>query len=92
MTQTEFRNELHAFKAIMQPMRKSKPGIALCFDHPSATRAHNQIQSAKAWLRNVEEDRGVSFEAGGTSFDGVEAERMIKGISRKLAEAGAAAR
>lgn len=81
---------LAALKARLAPARRSRPGVALYYEHPAAQKAHNLIKEARAAIRNAREEAavGVTAEQGGSALGDADLDRMIVGIERKLKEAG----
>jgi len=67
MTRHEFRQYLENATKRVTPLRRSKPGISLCFDTVDAERAHNQVRNAKRMLVNAKEEaeHSVRYEQGG---------------------------
>lgn len=62
-------------------------GHARAFSQEGAARAHNQIRTARAWIRNAREEAHGRRHEGSTQFDVFLALSMLKGINRALAEA-----
>jgi len=89
MNLSQFKTALNEAKAQLQPLRRSRPGVALFYESNAAQKAHNQIKAARRWLMNSTEDQahGITYEQGGTRFDQAEAAKMIAGIRRNLAAA-----
>lgn len=86
------KERLDALKERLRPARRSKPGRALYYEHPSAQRAHDLIKETRSALRNAAEEAGTGFDAGGSVLNtgGGEAwaRAQIKAIESKLQDAG----
>lgn len=85
MTPNQFLQELTEAAKVANTYRIK--GHARAFSHEGAARAHDQIKTARAWIRNAKEEADAPRHEGSTQFDVYVALSMLKGINRALAEA-----